>query len=281
MLIAGAGGMLGQDLMTAFSRDEVFEYTKSQLDITAIDAVQKVVHTDHPDLIINAAAYTNVDGCESDFDLAYRVNALGPRNLAVAANQIGAAIVHISTDYVFPGNATSPYLEHDATGPLSVYGKSKLAGEQLIASLCSRHYIVRTAWLYGLHGKNFVRTMLQIGQKESTVRVVNDQLGSPTYTPDFAAGIAQLVRKPAYGIYHLTNQGTCTWYEFAKAIFEEANLSVHVEPITTADLNRPAHRPAYSVLDNFMWRLEGFAPLRHYRDALKSYIQDYNLGGTI
>jgi dTDP-4-dehydrorhamnose reductase len=274
--ICGAGGMLATDVREVFQQrgHEVFDLTINDLDITDITMVREKFSTIKPDVIFNAAAYTNVDGCESEPDLAYKVNSLGPRNLAIAANEAGAALVHISTDYVFGGVGNTPYREYDQTNPQSVYGKSKLDAELFVRNLCPRHYIVRTAWLFGINGNNFVRTMLRLAAERDTLTVVNDQLGSPTFTYDLAIALADLIEKPTYGTYHLTNSGECTWFEFTREILRQAGIEgVEVKPMTTEQLNRPANRPRYSVLDNYVWRMDGRVPLRNYREALADYLQ--------
>jgi dTDP-4-dehydrorhamnose reductase len=274
--ICGAGGMLATDVREVFQQrgHEVVDLTINDLDITDISMVREKFSTIKPDVIFNAAAYTNVDGCESEPDLAYKVNSLGPRNLAIAANEAGAALVHISTDYVFGGVGNTPYREYDLTNPQSVYGKSKLDAELFVRNLCPRHYIVRTAWLFGINGNNFVRTMLRLAAERDTLTVVNDQLGSPTFTYDLAIALADLIEKPTYGTYHLTNGGECTWFEFTREILRQAGIEgVEVKPMTTEQLNRPANRPRYSVLDNYVWSMDGRVPLRNYREALADYLQ--------
>jgi dTDP-4-dehydrorhamnose reductase len=274
--ICGAGGMLATDVREVFQQrgHEVFDLTINDLDITDITMVREKFSTIKPDVIFNAAAYTNVDGCESEPDLAYKVNSLGPRNLAIAANEAGAALVHISTDYVFGGVGNTPYREYDLTNPQSVYGKSKLDAELFVRNLCPRHYIVRTAWLFGINGNNFVRTMLRLAAERDTLTVVDDQLGSPTFTYDLAIALADLIEKRTYGTYHLTNGGECTWFEFTREILRQAGIEgVEVKPMTTEQLNRPANRPRYSVLDNYVWSMDGRVPLRNYREALADYLQ--------
>lgn len=273
ILITGAKGMLGTDLRGFLGGSHtVYGLDMESLDITDLDQAINVVQDHMPDVVVNCAAYTNVDGCEKEVDLAYRVNAIGPRNLAVACERVGAALVHISTDYIFPGDSSHPYREDDLAGPKSVYGKSKLAGENYIRSLCNRYYIIRTAWLYGKNGPNFVKTILRIAEEGKPLNIVNDQTGSPTYTRDLVKAISELITKPAYGTYHLTNSSTCTWFDFTRDILELAGLKSEVNPITSNMLNRPAPRPAYSVMDNFNWRLQGKEPLRHYKEALKDYL---------
>jgi len=192
----------------------------------------------------------------------------------LAAEEIGAKFVYISTDYVFDGRADKPYREYDRTDPQTVYGRSKLAGEQLVQSLSSRYFIVRTSWVYGKHGANFVKTMLKLAEERDRLKVVHDQIGSPTYTLDLARFLLELVKTDYYGIYHASNSGICSWYEFAKAIFEERRLNVHVEPCTTEEFPRPAPRPAWSVLDHGAIRAHGFEPLRPWREALRHYLQN-------
>ncbi|KNZ70037.1 dTDP-4-dehydrorhamnose reductase [Thermincola ferriacetica] len=275
ILITGSNGMLGHALTAVLSQQhKLTGLDLPDLDITNLSAVKSAVSFHQPDLIINAAAYTDVDGCETNVDHAFAVNALGPRNLAVVCNELNIPMVHISTDYVFDGTAASPYRETDKPNPRSVYGKSKLLGEQYVRELTNKHYIIRTSWLFGENGKNFVATMLRLAKERDEIGVVNDQTGSPTYTRDLANAISELIQQPAYGTYHITNSGTCTWYQFAREIFRQAGINkVRVKPITTEEINRPAPRPRYSVLDNYLWRLQGMRPLRQYKDALTDYLK--------
>ena len=266
--------MLGRALGAVLSQHHILTgIDLPDVDITDLSALKAIVSSHHPDLIINAAAYTDVDGCESNADQAFAVNALGPRNLAVVCNELNIPLVHISTDYIFDGTGTSPYREGDTPNPQSIYGKSKLMGEQNVRELTNKHYIIRTSWLYGEHGKNFVATMLRLAQERDEIGVVNDQTGSPTYTVDLANAISELIKEPTYGTYHITNSGTCTWYEFTQEIFKQAGImSVKVKPITTEEINRPAPRPKNSVLDNYVWRLQGHKPLRPYQEALREFL---------
>ncbi|MES0857705.1 dTDP-4-dehydrorhamnose reductase [Geobacillus sp. G4] len=275
IVVTGANGQLGQELVRQLQQTnfELYPFTKSDLDITNGNIVNEVITKIKPDIIINAAAYTKVDQAEVEEETAYLVNAFGQRNLAVAAEKVGAKICYISTDYVFDGNSTVPYREYDQTNPLGVYGKSKLVGEELTKSLCSRYFIVRTAWVYGEFGQNFVKTMLRLAKEKEEIGVVNDQIGAPTYTVDLTRFIIELVQTEKFGIYHCTNSSSCSWYEFAKAIFEESNISVKVNPITTEQFPRPAERPKYSVLDNFAMKVNGFQMLRHWREALKEFLK--------
>ena len=274
IMITGANGQLGQELVQQFNQTQfsIYAFTKNDLDITDEEKVQKVVEEIQPDVIINAAAYTKVDLAETEEDLAYNINGFAQRNLAVAAEKVGAKICYVSTDYVFDGTATIPYKEYDACNPLGVYGKSKYVGEQLTQTLSSKYFIVRTSWVYGEYGSNFVKTMLRLAENRDELGVVHDQVGSPTYTVDLAEFIIQLVQTEKYGIYHCTNSGTCSWYEFAQAIFEESGLHIQVNPLTSEQYPTPAARPHYSVLDNMALKINGFSPMRHWREGLSSFL---------
>jgi dTDP-4-dehydrorhamnose reductase len=275
ILVTGAGGQLGQELVRLPVQPdlEIVGVDRTQLDITNPEQCANVMQAFQPDVVIHCAAYTKVDKAESEPDEAHRVNADGTRNAVLAAEQIGARFVYISTDYIFDGKAGRPYLESDRPNPQSVYGKSKLAGEQSVRTLSSRYYIVRTSWVYGQYGNNFVKTMLRLAEERDRIKVVHDQIGSPTYALDLALFLLELVRTDRYGIYHASNTGACSWYEFAKAIFEERGLNVRVEPCTTEEFPRPAPRPSYSVLSHGSMRAHGFQPLRPWREALHSYLQ--------
>ncbi|WP_313801712.1 dTDP-4-dehydrorhamnose reductase [Cytobacillus sp.] len=276
VLVTGSNGQLGQDLVNLLKNYpmETYAYTKSELDIINQEAVHAIVHKIRPDVIINAAAYTKVDLAESNEDIAFAVNAWGQRNLSVAAEMYGAKMCYISTDYVFDGSGKEPYKEYDQINPLGVYGKSKYAGEELTKTLSTKYFIVRTAWVYGEHGNNFVHTMLRLAKDQNKLGVVNDQVGSPTYTVDLAQFIVRLIQTEKYGIYHATNSGSCTWYDFSKAIFEESSLEVKVTPLTTEEFPNKATRPSYSVLDNFAMRVNGFGQLRPWREALSEFINN-------
>lgn len=253
VLITGAKGMLGQDMVAEFQkRDyEVHAADHKALDITDIQAVRAAITALKPDIVVNCAAYTNVDKAESEPEIAMRVNGLGPRNLALACEATGAVLLHISTDYVFDGEKEGPYEIWDTPNPINAYGKSKLWGENYVRSLMHRYFIVRTSWLFGKGGKNFVTTMLELAKRGEPIRVVNDQRGCPTYTVDLARACADLVESGCFGIYHVTNQGATTWYEFAKEILRCAGLRVHALPITSEELPRPARRPRNSELASF------------------------------
>lgn len=278
IMVTGANGQLGQELVKQLSDSEydLFAFTKTQLDITDIESVLTVCGDIKPHIIINAAAYTNVDGAETNEELAFQVNAVGQRNLTVAAEKVGAKICYISTDYVFNGQATSPYNEYMNVDPLGVYGQSKYAGEFLTQTLHTKYFIVRTAWVYGEYGPNFVKTMLKLAEEKSELGVVHDQVGSPTYTVDLAEFLIELVQTEKYGIYHCTNSGICSWYEFAQEIFKLAKKDLKVDPLTSDQFPRPAKRPAYSVLGDLSVRINGFTPRRNWKEALGEYINKNN-----
>lgn len=277
VLITGAGGQLGHDLQRAFAYDahhEVVACTRAELDLASRDSVLQAITSVAPDAVVHAGAWTNVDGCETDPDRAWRVNTLGTRHVAEGARAVGARVVYVSTDYVFDGRATAPYTEWDATNPLSMYGRSKLAGERELAAGDS---VVRTSWVCGLDGSNFVTTMLRLAAERDTLTVVDDQHGCPTFTPDLAAAIKLLVVRRVPGVFHVTNQGPTTWFEFARAIFGAAGLDPgRVHPIPTSELHppRPAPRPAYSVLDNAALRLSDLPLLPAWHESLERMVKE-------
>lgn len=273
MLITGCNGQLGLELLRQLNgrKYEVIETDVHNLDITNSKQVVDFVEFHRPEAIINCAAYTNVDACESNEQAAFRVNALGAQNLSAAAYKVNAKIVQVSTDYVFDGTGTTPKREYDKTNPQSVYGSSKLLGEQLVRETNPRHFILRTAWLYG-EGNNFVRTMLKLAKEKSEVSVVNDQTGSPTSTVDLARCIIDIVNTESYGTYHATCEGQCSWYDFAAKIFDLKGTNIKVNPITSDQLDRPAPRPKFSVLDNFMLKLIGLNNFRSWEEALEEYL---------
>lgn len=247
ILVAGAGGQLGALLPAAFAGHEVVGLTRDRLDIENLTQTRVAVQELRPHLVINAAAYNRVDDAEREPEAALRGNGLGPRNLALATADAGIALVHLSTDYVFDGRASRPYCEYDQPAPLSVYGASKLAGEQAVRELNPRHFVVRTAWLYAPDRRNFPSTMLSLAGS-SEVRVVNDQTGSPTYAPHLAHALAQLVGTGAFGTYHLAGAGQATWYELTCALYRRLGIATAVVPVSTAEFPRPAPRPSYSAL---------------------------------
>jgi len=285
ILITGINGQLGQELQQSLTDYNVIGVGRETLDLTQPDKISQMMDEVKPDLVINAAAYTAVDKAESEPEIAKATNAIAPGILAKEAQKIGVPLIHISTDYVFDGSQSRPYLDTDTTNPLGVYGQSKLAGEQAIRENCNLHIILRTAWVYGVGGKgNFVKTMLKLGSEREEIRVVADQVGSPTWTGDLASAIAQLLPQLSpeiAGTYHYTNSGVASWYDFAVAIFEEAKqlgfpLKVQrIIPITTADYPTPARRPAYSVLycGKIAAVLDTHPP--HWRQALRQMLAEY------
>jgi dTDP-4-dehydrorhamnose reductase len=279
LLITGAGGMLGRALSLSLgSCHEVVALARAALDVTDLTAVQRAFARSAPDVVIHTGAWTDVDGCQLDPDRAFRVNGLGSRNVALACQATGAACCYISTDYVFDGAQADPYTEFDRPNPISVYGASKLAGERAVRLLVPRHWIVRTSWLYGSGGKNFVKTIVTRARAGQELRVVDDQVGSPTYASDLAQGIARLIQEPRYGLWHLTNSQSVSWYAFAAAILESGGLTkVGLEPIRSKDLDRPAPRPKNSVLRNYCWELEGWPLLRPWPEALRDYLANSDL----
>jgi dTDP-4-dehydrorhamnose reductase len=241
LVVTGAGGMLGQDVVRAAGRDAV-ALSHADVDVTDAAAVHDAVAG--ADVAVNCAAWTDVDGAESDPDGAMRVNRDGARNVAEAAERV----LYVSSDYVFDGRKRTPYVESDPTGPLSSYGRSKLAGEQATAGANPRHFIVRSSWLFGPGGPNFVKTMLRLGSERDKLRVVDDQIGCPTFTGHLAEAIVRLAETEAFGVHHIAGSGRCSWYEFAREIFERSGVDCHVEPGTTEEYPLPAPRPAWSVL---------------------------------
>ena len=276
ILITGSKGQLGLELVKQLKIKglyKIIDTDRDELDIVDIDNVNEFILSSKPDVVINCAAHTAVDLCETDIDNAYKINAIGPRNLAIACEKINAKFVQVSTDYVFDGNIDRPYREDDNTCQNSIYGSSKLMGENFTKEFCSRYFIVRTAWLYG-EGNNFVRTMLKLSETNKEINVVNDQFGSPTSTVDLAKAIIELIHTEHYGTYHGTCEGKCSWYDFAQKIFEISNIDIKVNPVTSEEYKRPAPRPAYSVLDNFMLKLVGLNSFRNWEDALIEYLNE-------
>ncbi|MFL5866083.1 MAG: dTDP-4-dehydrorhamnose reductase [Thermoleophilaceae bacterium] len=250
ILVCGAGGMLGRDLVKAASAagHDVVAPARRELDVTDATATRDVIRGAAPDAVVNCAAWTDVDGAEEHPEEARRVNGDGAGNVAAAAAGAGAQVVYLSTDYVFDGAKGQPYVEDDRPAPLSAYGESKLAGEAATAGAGPRHFIARSSWLFGSHGRNFAATMLRVGRERSEVSVVNDQIGCPTWTGHLAEAIVRLAASEDYGIHHLAGAGECSWCDFAREIFRRAHVECEVQPITTAEYPLPARRPAYSVL---------------------------------
>ncbi|WP_461206039.1 dTDP-4-dehydrorhamnose reductase [Clostridium sp. DL1XJH146] len=276
VLITGANGQLGRELTKQYKEKNNIELILTDvadLDITDVKTVYEFVNEHKPEVIINCAAHTAVDKCETDVDMAYKINAIGPKNLASAANAIGAEIVQVSTDYVFDGEVDKELIEFDEVSPQTVYGKTKLEGEKVVMNLNSKHYIVRTAWLYG-DGNNFVKTMIKLSETNKLLKVVNDQKGSPTSTVDLARVIISLVENKNYGLFHCTCKGQCTWYDLTKEIFRLKGIDTEVIPCTTDEFPRPAKRPEFSVLRNYMLELTTGDITRSWEEALEGYLEN-------
>ena len=284
ILVTGCNGQLGRAIRKEYAGSDVefvnTDVTEGEgvkaLDITDVDAVLKMVEETKPEVIINCAAHTNVDACETQWDLAYKINAIGPRNLSIVASKAGAKMIHVSTDYVFEGNGTRPYTEFDEPNPVSAYGKTKLEGENFVKAFADKYFILRTAWLYG-EGKNFVKTMLRLAETHDEVSVVSDQLGSPTSAVELAKMIHHLEPTENYGVFHATCEGDTNWAEFAEAIFKRAGKNTKVNHVTSeqyAKMNpASANRPAYSILDNYMLRLTSDFKMADWQDALDVYMK--------
>ena len=285
VLVTGAKGMLGRDLCPIFEDAGMFviETDKENLDITDEKAVEEFITNVKPQMIVHLAAYTNVDGAESDPETADLINHKGAKNLALAAKKADALLIYVSTDYVFDGLKTTPYLPNDPANPQSVYGKTKFLGEEAVRQNAEKYYIARTSWIYGIHGKNFIETMLNLAAHEKELKVVNDQTGSPTYTVDLALGILKLLNKP-FGTYHVSGEGETTWYDFAREIFALEGIEANLAPTSTEDYvknqnKKIAQRPKYSTLQNSV-------PMRDWKEALKSYLEyrkslEQTSGGTL
>ena len=281
VLIIGSNGQLGREMQKQLSERGIAfgAYDIPDIDITKIESIENKIGESKCDVIVNCAAYTNVDGAETDYELAYNINATGSKNLALASARHSLELIHVSTDYVFSGEGIiangecRPYVETDECRPNTVYGKTKLAGEELVKENHDKFYILRTAWLYG-DGNNFVKTMLKLAKERDEINVVNDQFGSPTSTTDLANAIIALLGTGEYGLYHATCEGICTWYDFAKKIFEIKGINIKVNPVTSEEFVRPAPRPAWSVLQNAHFELLGLSVFRNWEDSLKEYLDN-------
>ena len=276
VLLTGAGGQLGLELASLLPKrgHDVVTLARGELDVTDPGAVELAVEEHSPEIVVNAAAYTNVDGCETETDLAYAVNALGPRNLAQACERRGCELLHVSTNYVFDGEGERPYEPFDPPNPISAYGRTKLAGEEHVMQLTNRWYVVRSAGVYG-RGHNFVRTMLRVSGERDPLKVKNDEFISPTYARDLAEGIARIAEAGRYGLYHLTNAGSCCWYEFSLEIFRLAGVETEVVPIPRSEYPLPAARPANGILSSL-----GSPELRHWSEALADYLEREAFAGS-
>lgn len=283
IIITGSNGQLGRAIDKLYGPDGEYEFVRTDfnvegirdLDITDLDGVLALCREVKPYAIINCAAHTNVDGCEVQKDLAYKINAIGPRNLAIGAAETGAKLVHISTDYVFAGDGDRPYTEFDAPAPKAMYGITKLAGENFVKQFSDRFFMIRTAWLYG-DGKNFVRTMLRLSETHKEISVVNDQVGSPTCADELARAIFALLPTENYGLFHGTCEGQCSWADFTKEIFKIAKIDTVVNPVTSRQYKEmnpaSADRPAYSVLENYMLKLTGSYMFADWEKAINEYL---------
>ncbi len=296
ILITGACGQLGSELRATLAAgrgelgpipEKLLHATVIATDVAAAPGVEALDITDRhqvagflrrcqPDVVVNCAAYTNVNGCESHQQAAFAVNALGPRNLALAAEEVGARLVHVSTDYVFPGVGDEPLCEYDTPAPVSVYGKTKRMGEEYVQQFCSRYFIVRTAWLYGYVGGNFVKTILRLAKERGAVTGVNDQWGNPTHCADLAYHILKLCVTREYGVYHCTGEGICSWYDFACEIVRLGGVKATVTPCTTAEYPTPAKRPAWSALENMALAATVGNPVRPWQQALASFFEHWD-----
>ena len=280
VLVTGAGGMLGQEVVAAARRagHGVVALERSALDVTERELVRRRLEAERPDAVVNCAAYTDVDGAEDERGPAFELNGRAPGVVAAAAAEVGASILHLSSDYVFDGRKGEPYVESDATGPLSAYGESKLAGEAPTTEANPRHFVVRSAWLFGLGGRNFVDTMLRLGHERDEVRVVDDQVGSPTFCPDLAEALLALIAGEDHGVHHVAGDGFCSWAELAAETFARAGVDCRVVPITTAEMDRPAPRPAFSALAA---ERAATPRLRPWQDGLEAYLRERQRRGRL
>lgn len=288
IMINGKKGQLGSQIINSIEASfianigdlSITALDSKELDITNHIVINEAIGNLQPDIIINCAAYTNVDQAEDDYEKAFQVNSLGPRNLAIAAEAIGAKLIHISTDYVFDGKGVIvngekvPYREYDTTNPINVYGKTKLLGEDYVREFCSKYFIIRTSWLYGEKGNNFVKTIIGAAKEKGKLQVVNDQLGNPTYAGDLAEHILKLALTDEYGLYHCTGKGICSWYDFAKKIIEYTKIPCEIEAVTSDMYKRRAQRPSYSCLDNMMLRSTIGDNMRKWQEALYDFINN-------
>lgn len=279
VLLIGVDGQLAQDIRRYLTPDQIIAVTHQQLEICDAAAVQALIYAVRPHSIINTAAFHRVDDCEDHPGKAFAVNGAGVYNVARAAQRVGAILVHFSTDYVFDGTKHAPYVETDRPRPLSIYAMSKLAGEWAVQQYCEKYFLVRTCGLYGTAGStgkggNFVETMLRLASQGKPIRVVNDQRLTPTSTRELAEKLVPLIRTQQYGVYHMTNTGECSWYEFAQEIFQHLGLSPDLAPTTTEAFGAKARRPAYSVLDNYAFREAGFSDFRPWQEALAEYLSE-------
>lgn len=281
VLITGGNGQLGRAFAALADTPafRFFPFNSQELDVTNPQQLEDRINNIRPDAVVHAGAYTAVDQAETDVDRAFRVNVVGTRNVAAACLKYSSKMVYISSDYIFDGAQNEPYTEFDRPNPLNVYGRTKLEGEMIAARICPRLFIVRSSWLYG-DGRNFVRTILKLAQEQVPLNIVNDQTGTPTYALDLAGGILSLVGSDQFGTYHMSNGGQCTWYEFAAAILQLAGAKAEIKPVSTAESSRPALRPRYSTLRNYMLELTGGDHFRPWEAALSDYLKLLKSAGS-
>ena len=276
VVVIGGNGQLGADLMKAFADESPVSLTHAGIAIEHLDSVSVALSGLKPDIVVNTAAYHKVDDCEKNPARSFEVNAVGAMNLAKVCESMGAPLVHISTDYVFDGRKQTPYVETDLPNPLNTYAVTKVSGEYYIQAYCEKHYVVRTSGLYGhspcrAKGRNFIDTMLKLSKEKPELRIVDDEILTPTYTLHLAEQIRELVKRPEYGVYHVTNNGFCSWYEFALEIFKHAGVSIPVIPVSAKEFPAPIKRPSYSVLENNRLQALGIDQMPHWRDSLAHY----------
>lgn len=274
--VTGAKGMLGQDFCYFLKQKNItpIEWDLPELDVTDVERAIEAINRAKPDVIVHFAGYTDVDGAEKEKAKAYAVNTQGTWAVAIAAKESKATLLYMSTDYVFDGKKGSAYLESDNPNPINYYGLTKFLGERVIIQQLKKYFIVRTSWLYGKNGKNFISTILNIAKEKESLEVVNDQVGAPTYTKDLCEPLSKLINSELYGIYHITNSGMCSWFSFANTIIKETGLNNKISPITSDKINRPAKRPQYSVLENKNYQQFFKEPLRPWNEALKDFIKE-------
>lgn len=279
IMILGAGGQLGSELVNILQDDTLIPLTHMDIEMTDEQQVNSILSSNMPDVVINTAAYHRVDDCEDNVELSFAVNSYAVRTIARICNDLGITFVHFSTDYVFGGEKKTPYVEDDCPNPHSVYAVSKLAGELFVRNICRRYYLIRTCGLYGAKGVsgkggNFIETMIRLANGEKPLNVVSDQIVTPTYARELAAKVSQLIRTEEYGFYHITNNGGCSWYEFARTIFELTGIDADISPISSSEFGAKARRPAYSVLENRNLKLLGLDDMKLWQDALKEYLEE-------
>lgn len=275
ILITGASGQLGSDLSNLLKDNyTVFSFNSNELDVANQKQVGKIFNEIKPDIVIHSGAYTSVDLAETEIEKAFKINAFGTRNVAIESNRWKSKLVYISTDYVFDGTCKNPINEFTPVSPINVYGKSKLEGENFVKDFSDLYYIVRTSWVFGSNGKNFIKTMLKLSESKKEINVVNDQFGSPTYTKDLVAVIYDLINSESYGTYHVSNTGSCSWFELANYIFEQTCKDIKVNAVPSSDFPQVAKRPNYSVLDHMSLRLNNVNPPRHWKEAVRDFLKN-------